>query len=91
MRVFQLLGVDTLVVTNAAGGLNPKFEVGDIMLIRDHINLPGICGENPLIGPNDERYVFRSFVYRWESLRTYLGVRRELTIFHISEIIQPMP
>nr|KAF6486590.1 purine nucleoside phosphorylase [Rousettus aegyptiacus] len=55
VRVFQLLGVDTLVVTNAAGGLNPKFEVGDIMLIRDHINLPGFCGENPLIGPNDER------------------------------------
>lgn len=55
VRVFQLLGVDTLVVTNAAGGLNPKFEVGDIMLIRDHINLPGFCGENPLIGPHDER------------------------------------
>lgn len=59
VRVFQLLGVHTLVVTNAAGGLNPKFEVGDIMLIRDHINLPGICGENPLIGPNDERYGVR--------------------------------
>ena len=35
MRVFRLLGVETLVVTNAAGGLNPNFEVGDIMLIRD--------------------------------------------------------
>eukprot|EP00069_Balaena_mysticetus_P021991 bmy_14072T0 len=59
VRVFQLLGVDTLVVTNAAGGLNPKFEVGDIMLIRDHINLPGFCGENPLRGPNDERFGVR--------------------------------
>lgn len=59
VRVFHLLGVDTLVVTNAAGGLNPKFEVGDIMLIRDHINLPGLCGENPLIGPNDERFGVR--------------------------------
>ncbi|XP_066200852.1 purine nucleoside phosphorylase isoform X1 [Saccopteryx leptura] len=59
IRVFQLLGVDTLVVTNAAGGLNPKFEVGDIMLIRDHINLPGLCGQNPLIGPNDERFGVR--------------------------------
>lgn len=82
MRVFQLLGVDTLVVTNAAGGLNPNFEVGDIMLIRDHINLPGICGENPLIGPNDERYVFCSFVYRWEGLRACLGTRQELLVFH---------
>uniref|UniRef100_A0A8D1DRJ6 Purine nucleoside phosphorylase n=1 Tax=Sus scrofa TaxID=9823 RepID=A0A8D1DRJ6_PIG len=59
VRVFQLLGVDTLVVTNAAGGLNPRFEVGDIMLIRDHINLPGFCGENPLRGPNDERFGVR--------------------------------
>lgn len=56
VRVFHLLGVDTLVVTNAAGGLNPNFEVGDIMLIRDHINLPGFCGQNPLRGPNDERF-----------------------------------
>ncbi|CAK6432440.1 unnamed protein product [Pipistrellus nathusii] len=59
VRVFHLLGVDTLVVTNAAGGLNPKFEVGDIMLIRDHINLPGFCGGNPLIGPNEERFGVR--------------------------------
>lgn len=56
VRVFHLLGVDTLIVTNAAGGLNPKFEVGDIMLIRDHINLPGFSGQNPLRGPNDERF-----------------------------------
>ncbi|XP_037358837.1 purine nucleoside phosphorylase [Talpa occidentalis] len=56
VRVFHLLGVHTLVVTNAAGGLNPKFEVGDIMLIRDHINLPGLCGQNPLRGPNEERF-----------------------------------
>ncbi|KAM5239455.1 purine nucleoside phosphorylase [Hipposideros larvatus] len=59
VRVFHLLGVHTLVVTNAAGGLNPKFEVGDIMLIRDHINLPGFGGENALIGPNDERFGVR--------------------------------
>ncbi|XP_008830776.1 purine nucleoside phosphorylase [Nannospalax galili] len=59
VRVFRLLGVDTLVVTNAAGGLNPDFEVGDIMLIRDHINLPGFCGQNPLQGPNDERFGVR--------------------------------
>lgn len=59
VRVFHLLGVDTLVVTNAAGGLNPNFEVGDIMLIRDHINLPGFSGQNPLRGPNDERFGVR--------------------------------
>lgn len=59
VRVFHLLGVSTLVVTNAAGGLNPKYEVGDIMLIRDHINLPGLCGENPLVGLNEERFGIR--------------------------------
>ncbi|XP_037667118.1 purine nucleoside phosphorylase-like [Choloepus didactylus] len=56
VRVFRLMGVDTLVVTNAAGGLNPKFEVGDIMLIHDHINMLGFSGQNPLRGPNDERF-----------------------------------
>ncbi|KAM8935030.1 purine nucleoside phosphorylase [Lycaon pictus] len=59
VRVFFLMGVDTLVVTNAAGGLNREFEVGDIMLIRDHINLPGFSGWNPLQGPNDERFGVR--------------------------------
>ncbi|XP_006883339.1 PREDICTED: purine nucleoside phosphorylase [Elephantulus edwardii] len=59
VRVFRLLGVDTLVVTNAAGGLNPDFEVGDIMLIRDHINLPGFSGQNPLRGPNEDRFGVR--------------------------------
>jgi purine-nucleoside phosphorylase len=53
--VSTLLGVETLIVTNAAGGLNPKFNVGDIMLIRDHINMPGLAGINPLRGHNDDR------------------------------------
>ncbi|KAG7269214.1 hypothetical protein CRUP_011853 [Coryphaenoides rupestris] len=56
MRVFFLLGVDTLIVTNAAGGLNDSFSVGDIMLIKDHINLPGFVGQNPLCGHNDDRF-----------------------------------
>ena len=55
VRVSTLLGVETLIVTNAAGGLNPKFNVGDIMLIRDHINMPGLAGINPLRGHNDDR------------------------------------
>uniref|UniRef100_A0A087X4D6 Purine nucleoside phosphorylase n=1 Tax=Poecilia formosa TaxID=48698 RepID=A0A087X4D6_POEFO len=54
MRIFKLLGVQTVVITNAAGGLNQDFKVGDIMIIKDHINLPGFAGNNPLVGPNDE-------------------------------------
>jgi len=55
VRVLHRLGAQTLIVTNAAGGLNDGFETGDLMLITDHINLVGMAGFNPLRGPNDER------------------------------------
>uniref|UniRef100_A0A3B3ZUJ2 Purine nucleoside phosphorylase n=1 Tax=Periophthalmus magnuspinnatus TaxID=409849 RepID=A0A3B3ZUJ2_9GOBI len=56
VRVFKLLGVDTLVVTNAAGSLDDSLKPGDIMILKDHINFPGLCGLNPLCGPNDDRF-----------------------------------
>jgi len=52
IRIMRLLGAHTLIVTNAAGGLNPDFNIGDVMLIGDHISMPGLGGQNPLIGPN---------------------------------------
>jgi purine-nucleoside phosphorylase len=55
VRVMRALGCDTLVVTNAAGGLRPEWRVGDLMRISDHIFLPGISGHHPLIGHNDDR------------------------------------
>src|SRR4029077_6895186 len=55
VRVMSLLGARTLLVTNAAGGLNPAYRPGDFMLIADHINLPGLAGANPLVGPDDKR------------------------------------
>ena len=55
MRVMKLLGVEVLIVTNAAGGLNKSYKVGDMMMLKDHIFLPAMSGHNPLVGPNDER------------------------------------
>jgi purine-nucleoside phosphorylase len=54
VRVMQILGIQNLIVTNAAGGLNESFVPGDLMLLNDHLNLPGLGGQNPLRGPNDE-------------------------------------
>lgn len=53
VRLLQALGVKTLVLTNAAGGLNTDFRAGDLMLIRDHINL---TGDNPLVGVHDDAW-----------------------------------
>jgi len=52
IRVMQRLGVEILIVTNAAGAINPGFAPGDVMMLTDHINLVGMTGENPLRGPN---------------------------------------
>lgn len=59
IRVMQFLGIDTVIITNAAGGLNLYYDPGDVMLIRDHINLVGMAGHNPLRGPNDESFGLR--------------------------------
>ncbi len=55
VHVMHMLGAHTLIVSNAAGGVNPAYSPGDFMLLRDHIFFPGLAGANPLIGPNDER------------------------------------
>ncbi|MBP7590648.1 MAG: purine-nucleoside phosphorylase [Chloroflexi bacterium] len=55
VRVMHALGIQTLIVTNAAGGINRAFSPGDLMLIKDHLNFVGIAGSNPLRGPNDDQ------------------------------------
>ena len=54
IRAMQRLGIEILIVTNAAGAVNPDFEPGDLMLITDHLNIIGMAGPNPLRGPNLE-------------------------------------
>lgn len=84
VRVLHRLGAQTLIVTNAAGGLNDGFETGDLMLITDHINLVGMAGFNPLRGPNDERlgprFVDMSSAYDVGLRDLALSVAQELGI-----------
>ena len=74
VRVMKLCGIETLIVTNAAGGLNSNFKAGDIMILKDHINMPGFTGMHPLRGPNDTRFGTRFFALndcydlRWRNL-----------------------
>jgi purine-nucleoside phosphorylase len=82
IRAMQLLGISILMVTNAAGGLNPAFKAGDLMLITDHINLIGMAGLNPLRGPNDPelgpRFPDMSRAYDLELRKMALQVARDL-------------
>ena len=52
IQVLKELGIEKVILSNAAGGMNPAFKVGDVMVIKDHINL---FGDNPLLGPNDDK------------------------------------
>lgn len=67
VRLLAALGIDTLIVTNAAGGLKLNYSVGDIMVIDDHLNLPGFAGLSPLRGPGalefGERFVPLNHAY----------------------------
>ncbi|KAI3383591.1 hypothetical protein SNEBB_007830 [Seison nebaliae] len=56
IRVMKLMGVETLIVTNASGSVNEKYQVGDVMIQVDYVAFPMFTGLNPLIGPNDEKF-----------------------------------
>lgn len=79
VRVMKELGIDSIIVTNAAGGINEDFNPGDLMLITDHINN---MGDNPLLGPNDEqlgvRFPDMSQVYSKELLSHAVSCASEL-------------
>jgi len=78
VRVMKLCGIQNLIVTNAAGGINPRFKVGDIMILKDHINLPGFAGSHPLNGPNDTRFGNRFFALNNCYDRTFRVLARKI-------------
>ncbi len=84
VRVLHELGVDSLIVTNAAGGLNPAFRQGDLMIMRDHIGLPTLAGQHPLIGPNDDalgpRFPSMGAAYDSEMIQDVLNVAQKRSV-----------
>ena len=82
VRVMKLLGIKNLLVSNAAGGINTSFKVGDLMIIRDHINMM----PNPLIGPNDERFgtrfpdMTRAYDREWIHLMEIIASEKHIPV-----------
>ncbi|CAK7895530.1 purine nucleoside phosphorylase [[Candida] anglica] len=84
VRMAKLVGVKTLIVTNAAGGVDPTYKPGDLMIINDHINMPGLSGYHPLRGPNMENFGPRfqplSDAYELELRKLFFQKKEELGI-----------
>jgi purine-nucleoside phosphorylase len=86
VRVMQALGAEMLIVTNAAGGVNPDFNPGDLMLITDHLNLLGMAGQTPLRGPNLEAFgprfpdMSRIYSHALRDLALEVAAQNDLTL-----------
>lgn len=78
VRVMKRMGINTLVVTNAAGAINADFEPGDLMLITDNLNLVGMMGFNPLIGPNMDEFGLRFPDMSQSYDREYMNITRAI-------------
>lgn len=83
IRVLKYLGIRLLVLSNAAGGVNPDYEIGDMMIINDHINL---MGNNPLLGKNDDslgpRFPDMSEVYDKKIIRMFTKIARHHNVHY---------
>ena len=88
VRVMKRLGINTLILTNAAGGVNPNFAVGDIMVMNDHIKCGGMTGNNPLLGPNLEEFgtrfppLNRAYTRRLRQLTAAVAAEQGMSLQH---------
>ncbi|CAN3375259.1 purine nucleoside phosphorylase [Diutina rugosa] len=84
VRVAAVLGIKTIIVTNAAGGVRPGFKPGELMVIDDHINFPGFAGTHPLRGPNlaefGPRFQPLSDAYDFELRKLFMDKAKELKV-----------
>ncbi|CAH6722251.1 purine nucleoside phosphorylase [[Candida] jaroonii] len=84
IRLGKVIGIETVIVTNAAGGVNKDYRVGDLMLINDHINFVGFAGFNPLRGPNlgqfGPRFLGLSDAYDFDLRRLFFQTKQKLNI-----------
>ena len=77
VRLMHRLGVEILLITNAAGGINPKFEVGDLMLVHDHLSMASMAGMDPNRGPHEgERFISLNGAYDSELLNLATDVAK---------------
>jgi purine-nucleoside phosphorylase len=88
IKVFRFLGVKLMVLTNAAGGLNKSYNVGDLMLIKDHLSYPLLTLNHPLVGPNDSRFGPRflpiNLLYDADMRNIFKAASQELSL-HVHE------
>jgi purine-nucleoside phosphorylase len=82
VKLFKLLGCRMMLATNAAGSLNPAYEPGDLMVIKDHFSVPMLTMQHPLMGPNDprfgNRFVPANKIYDRELRRAFLDAASRL-------------
>lgn len=99
IRVMKLLGIESIIVTNAAGGINRDYKLGDFMILRDHLPLAMYACNNPLVGPNDSkfgpRFIPTSNAYSKELAELAFATGKELnlseTIRHGCYAMMPGP
>ncbi|TPP61450.1 Purine nucleoside phosphorylase [Fasciola gigantica] len=87
IRLMKLLGVTTLLVSNAAGGLNANYKLGDLVIIKDHISFPGLSLNNVLVGANDAdfgvRFIATSDAYSTDLRQLALSIAKEQNVADI--------